>query len=197
MSLLTLPDALINLIFDFCENRTSYSLALSCKTLYDITLQESGFAKSITYDYTNGCDVFTFINRLGKHRRSLKLCSIHRLQNPFYWIPIWTKQVNFYQCKITDSINPVYPVPTEILKITHYVSSEITINWSKFPHLKEIEITNVKVDFKGVENCQKLKRICYFPPIESRHIKVYRRHTINETVLANLKMNDVNVVIGY
>lgn len=197
MSLLSIPDGVINLIFGYCDNQSSYRLALSCKTLHDITLQQLGFAKYINYDYINGCDVFTFMNRLATHRRSLKICSIHRLQNPFYWISVWTRQVNFFQCKITDAIDPPYPVPTEILKITHYVSSEIKINWAKFPLLREIEITNIKVDFKGVEYCPKLRKICYFPPIEPRHVKVYRRHTINESVLKTLKLNDVNVVIGY
>jgi hypothetical protein len=193
--LTTVPDDVLHLIFGYCDNQSSYRLAVSCKTLYDITA--SGFAKHISYDYTNGCDVFTFINRLAKHRRSLRTCTIHRLQNPFLWIPIWTPRVNFYQCKITDAIDPQYPVLTEVLIISHYVASAIQINWIKFPLLREIQITNIKVDFTGIEQCKHLSKLCYFPPVLSRKEKTIRRHTINENVITELQMNNVTMIVGY
>lgn len=197
MTFLMIPDEVIKIIFNYCDNQSSYRLALSCKTFYDITLQASGFAKYITFDYINGCDVYTFMNRLEKHRRSLRTCTIHRLQNPFYWIPIWTRQVNFYQCKITDSIDPSFPVATEILRISHYIASAIKINWSKFPLLKEVEITNIKVDFTGIESCKELHKLCYFPPVMTRKEKTVRHHTINKNVLTELQMNNVTIIVGY
>jgi hypothetical protein len=151
-----LSDDLIRLVLHFCDSRSSFSFVLSCKQVLESTRKE-GFAKHISFDSTKDDDLECFMNRMARHYRNINVCSLYRLQNPFLWMPMWVQKVEFYFCKITEEINPPVPVKTKSLKImSNYNHGEsISINWDKFPMLRELEILNLRVT--NVDKCKNVK----------------------------------------
>jgi hypothetical protein len=107
------------------------------------------------------------MKRYLRHHSSIDLFIIRQTNNPFYWLPKWSRQINFEHCKIRDAISPgKISVDTEIIRIISVVHNwKITIDWEKFPNLRELTVKGYHLDLEGIEKCTKLKtnNIIYEP----------------------------------
>ena len=126
-----IPIDLLFYIGEFCGNKESLYIALTCSEAYK--LFNNRFVKSMSYKSSN--DIYDFIYKMHKHARSLKTIQINNLYNPQIWIPFYPVRI-ILQCSINDDINPHEPVMTEYLSIINYYKIYISINFEKFPMLK-------------------------------------------------------------
>ena len=153
----SLSEDLVRLVLEFCDSRSSFNFVLCCKQVF-ISSLKGGFAKHISFDATRDTDIGIFMNRMAKHYRHINVCSMYHLTNPFLWMPTWVKKVEFYFCKFTEELNPPHPVITESLKLLSHFNGKnsiISIQWEKFPLLKELELINLTV--KNVHECKYVK----------------------------------------
>ena len=161
---MNLDGDVLSVIFRFCDSKSSYNFALTCKKVYEST-NKLGFSKHISFDNNGNNDIGIFIDRFVRHYKSINVCTFYHMTNPFLWMPTWVKKVYFFNCKINTEINPRDATITEKLYVNNYVSNELSINWKKFPMLKELYIENCTVNFEGIKiYCSMLKRFTYFPP---------------------------------
>lgn len=157
-----LPEELICCIFEYLTSSCAYRLSTCSKYIYECT-KKRGFAKLIKYDYPQ-CDYNVFMKRYIRHHAAVDTFILRHTNNPFYWLPKWTKQIHFEYCRIKDAINPKTVVETEVITILSVVYDwEIKIQWEKFPNLKKLVVVGYSVDFHGVERCKNLKDIRYEP----------------------------------
>lgn len=190
---MNLNSDVLTVIFGYCDSKTSYNFALCCKKIYESTLK-IGFSKHISFDNSQHDDIGLFIKRFVSHYKSINVCTIYNMTNPFIWMPMWVKKVYFYNCKINTEINPNKKTITEKLHLNNYGDSMlIKIKWEKFPLLKEIYIDNFSVNFEGIEKyCHKLKKITYFPRGNSKIMLLESA----KKVVNNLRQNNIIVTIG-
>jgi hypothetical protein len=154
---------LICYIMDYLSSSCAYKLSMCSKYLYECT-KRRGFAKMITYDYPL-CDYNIFMKRYIRHHGAVQTFVVRNTNNPFYWLPKWTRRIHFEYCKIKDAINPKYAaVETEEITILSVIYDwEIKINWDKFPNLKKLVVVGYSVDLQGIERCKSLREIRYEP----------------------------------
>ena len=161
----TMCEDVLNVIFEFCDCQSSFQFALCNKQIYESTMKK-GFIKYISYN-TLQDNLNLFMKRFIRHHKTIKNCNMYFVNNPFLWIPVWVNKVNFYSCKISETINPRNCVKTEYLCLINTSSTDsyqIKINWVKFPLLKELKVKNYKIDLEGIhEHCKLLKIINYLP----------------------------------
>jgi hypothetical protein len=128
---MTIPLELLFHIGEFCGNKESLYIALSCSELYK--LFNNRFVKFMSYKSSN--DIYDFVFRMHKHSQSLKTIQINNLYNPQLWIPYYPNKI-ILQCSINQDLNPSEPVTTEYLSIINYSNIYLKINFEKFPMLK-------------------------------------------------------------
>ena len=126
-----IPIDLLFTIGEFCGNKESLYIALTCSEIYK--LFNNRFVKSMSYKNDN--DIYDFLLKMIKHSKSLKTIQINNLHNPQLWIPFYPHKILLY-CSITQDINPQEQVMTEYLSIINYGKKYIKINFEKFPMLK-------------------------------------------------------------
>jgi hypothetical protein len=151
-----MPIELLFYIGEFCGNKESLYIALSCTDAYN--LFNNRFVKSMSYKIGN--DIYDFIYKMHKHSQSLKTIQINNLYNPHLWLPFYPTKI-ILQCSISDNINPQEPVMTEYLAIINYSKKYIKINFEKFPMLKVFKyhgsLLNKHDDIK--KNCNDIHSI--------------------------------------
>ena len=151
-----IPFDLLFTIGEFCGNKESLYIAISCSELYKIF--NNRFVKSMSYKIGN--DIYDFSLKMHKHSKSLKTIQINNLQNPQFWLPFYPIQILLY-CSINQDINPHYPVMTEYLSIINYSKFYIKINFEKFPMLKVFKYNGLLLnnydDIKN--NCKNIHTI--------------------------------------
>ena len=154
-----IPTELLFYIGEFCGNKESLYIALTCSEAYK--LFNNRFVKSMTYKSNN--DIYDFILKMNKHSKSLKTIQINNLYNPQLWIPFYPNKIILY-CSISSDINPHNPVMTEYLSITNYYKIYININFEKFPMLKVFKfngwLLNKYDDIKN--NCKNIHTVELF-----------------------------------
>lgn len=158
----SLCEDLICSILRFCDAKTSYKLSMCSKYIYECT-KKGGFARYLCYDYPK-CDYNIFMKRYLRHHNSIETFVIRCTNNPFYWLPKWSRNIHFEYCTIRDAINPKRVVETEsitILTVMHHW--KITIAWENFPNLQKLVVKGYALNFEGIEKCTKLKNIIYLP----------------------------------
>jgi hypothetical protein len=128
---MSIPIEILFCIGEFCGNKESLYIALTCSEAYK--LFNNRFVKSMSYKSSN--DIYDFILKMNKHSQSLKTIQINNLYNPQFWIPFYPVRI-IIQCSINQDINPHRPVMTEYLSIINYSKKYIKINFEKFPMLK-------------------------------------------------------------
>jgi hypothetical protein len=126
-----IPIELLFYISEFCGNKESLYIALSCSDAYKFFNHR--FVKSMSYKSSN--DIYDFLFKMNKHTRSLKTIQINNLYNPQLWIPFYPIRIILH-CSINQEINPHRPVMTEYLSIMNYSKFYLKINFEKFPMLK-------------------------------------------------------------
>jgi len=154
-------EEIINLVFEFCDQQTSFQFSLSNKYIYHSSLKK-GFARYISYNaHVPRCTYETFLKRFHRHQNSLQTCIMENLNNASLWLPKWVEKVYFMNCKIDQEINPSQVTSTEILYISSQCyESEIKINWDKFPKLREITVIGYQIDFEiAKKKCKFLKKM--------------------------------------
>lgn len=179
-----LCDDLLSMIFQFCDDRTSYNLSLCNKYINEST-RKKGFAKFLSYDYPL-CDYNKFMKRYIRHHGTINIFVIRHTNNPFYWLPKWVSRVHFENCRIKDPINPNEITSTEVLSIvTPIFDWEIKINWDKFPHLKELYVKGYAIEsFEGIEEkCKRLKKITYLPEDSNKISKINSVNNFSKFIL--------------
>ena len=164
-----LCEDLLNLIFQFCDNKTSFRFALCSKYIHESTLRY-GFAKFLRYDYPK-CDFNYFMKRFIRHHGSITTCIVKETANGFYWLPQWVERIYFENCRIRDLINPSNITKTKFLNIsTPIYTWEINIQWDKFPDLVELIIKGYWINLEGISSkCKHLKRVHYEPTLLYSH----------------------------
>ena len=151
---MSIPIELLFYIGEFCGNKESLYIALSCSEVYN--LFNNRFVKSMSYKIGN--DIYDFIYKMHKHSKSLKTIQINNLYNPQLWIPFYPTKI-ILQCSIKDDINPREPVMTEYLSIINYSKSYISINFEKFPMLKVFKFQGCLLNRNDVNKCKNIHTI--------------------------------------
>jgi len=151
-------DLLIN-ISDFCSDKESLYIALSCSDVYK--LFNNRFAK--TLKYKNNDDIFSFIDKMCKYSKTIKSIQIDNFVNPQIWIPYFPNKI-LLNCSIHKDIDPYEKVYTEHLYILNFSKCSIMINFAKFPYLKTFIykgcLSNKIEDIKN--NCKNIQTIELF-----------------------------------
>ena len=142
-----IPIELLFYIGEFCGNKESLYIALSCSEAYK--LFNNRFVKSMSYKIGN--DIYDFLLKMNKHSQSLKIIQINNLYNPQLWIPFYPVRI-ILQCSINDDINPREPVMTEYLSIINYSKRYISINFEKFPMLKVFKFQGCLLNRDDIKN---------------------------------------------
>ena len=148
-------------IWDYLHaNKDMTSLMSVCKDFKDIG-GEHGHVRhlnlSMNADYMNLMFIWGNIKL-----KSLRGMNVTQLNSPAAWIPFkWPQEMVFSQCRMGDNkITPPRGSRTEILRITDSSRCKLSIDWSRLPNLKTIELHVHDVDLEGLEGCRKLERVC-------------------------------------
>ena len=152
---MSIPIELLFYIGEFCGNKESLYIALTCSEAYK--LFNNRFVKSMSYKSSN--DIYDFIYKMHKHSQSLKTIQINNLYNPQIWIPFYPTKI-ILQCSIIQDINPTEPVMTEYLSIINYSKQRyISINFEKFPMLKVFKFQGWLLNGKDINKCKNIHTI--------------------------------------
>ena len=153
----TLNHDSLSIILDYLSSKECFDLATSSKEFLNIF--RSGFATELKLNYSYPAKTldtgYDLMNKMFKHTKRLKFLSVYLVHDPHLWMPYWTKNVYFMNCIFSCEINPrETQYVTEYICIRNKNGKSIKINWSKFPSLKKVDISEHEL-----ENIEELKRL--------------------------------------
>lgn len=159
MSLEILPDELILHIWEFVEtNKDMVALVSTCRSFRNLG-NIFGYVKSITFGYMDFEKFWQFKHRRNDFIYRMIMDNISYCSSQF----TWPKEMIFNRCCIGSILIDPNPSPTETLIVRDLCQCDsrkvLTINWSKLPKLRVLDIYHWDIDFTGLDACKELEII--------------------------------------
>jgi len=163
-----LPPELINELVIWLDDKSSLSFFFTNKFINHSL--SSGFLKKALFNgYSK--NYLTEIKHLSPHSSTLQtLTAKHIEKDVMLWIPFFPIHLVLRECPFTY-LDP--PVITNVVRL--YISfisqTQATINWSKFPKVKELILENC--DITNLKDAKQVGTIRIFSPTQLSHITEY------------------------
>ena len=168
-SLVLLPDEMIIEIWDCLFSNKDMVALRSCCKQFKALGDEYGYLRhldlSMSADYMNLMVVWGRQNLKG-----LRSLSVSGLNSPSPWIPFaWPMHTLFSNCRMGANLISPPLSPTTELRITDFGLGKLSLDWSKLPNLRLLELHVYDADLSDLVKCQGLEHLrLYFKTGKSR-----------------------------
>lgn len=118
MSLLKLPDDIINLVMKYLQDKEKCKLVRSCKLLWKIGC-DRGFLNTISLRPDISTDLY--LRNLNRHSRTLRTIIFHHQQDPHLWLFKYPEHIVCRHCTLSEKFSA--PTKNRVTKSVTAINS--------------------------------------------------------------------------